>query len=156
MKQDRFLMVILGVIGLLVILAVVLFFIRQDPQDYVSDDNPKGVVHNFILALQKRDYQRAYTYLHDDENKPEIFDFQQSYLLVESEIVRTAVQLGEVDINGDQARVDLTIIHTNNDPFDQRGDQVIAAILTLQNGEWRIVNMPYPFWGWGWYIREGF
>ena len=37
MKQDRFLMIILGVIGLLVILAIVLFFVRQEPQEYGLD-----------------------------------------------------------------------------------------------------------------------
>jgi hypothetical protein len=154
MKQDRFLMIILGVIGLLVIFSVVLFFIRQEPQDYGFEDTPEGVVRNYLLALQKGDYHRAYAYLQDDENKPEFNEFQQSNLQVQEEISRTAVQLGEVEITGDQARVDLTIIHTNNGPFNRSWDQAGTALLTRQKGEWRIVNMPYPYWGWEWYIKE--
>ncbi len=154
MKQDRFLMIIVVVIGLLVIFAVTLFFIRQEPQDYGPENTPEGVVRNYLLALQKGDYQRAYTYLQDNENKPDFSKFQQSYLQIESEIDRAAVQLGEVEITGDQARVDLTIIHTSSDPFDRTWDQTAVALLTLQDGEWRIVNMPYPFWGWDWYVME--
>jgi hypothetical protein len=154
MKQDRFLMIILGVIGLLVISSVVLFFIRQEPQDYGLEDTPEGVVRNYILALQKGDHHRAYAYLQDDENKPAFTEFQQSNLQVQEEISRTAVQLGEVEITGDQARVGLTIIHTNGGPFNRSWDQVGTALLTLQKGEWRIINMPYPYWGWEWYIKE--
>ena len=154
MKQDRFLMIILGVIGLMILFAVVLFFIRQEPQDYGSDDTPEGVVRNYVLALQKGDYQRAYVYLQDEEDKPDFIAFQRSHLQDEEEIARAAVQLGDVVISGDQARVDMTIIHTSNDPFDRTWDETATALLTLQNGEWRIVHLPYPYWGWDWYIKE--
>jgi len=154
MKQDRFLMIILGGIGLLVIFAVVLFFIRQEPQDYGSEQNPEGVVRNYLLAIQKGDYQRAYLYLHEGEDKPDFALYQQSYLQSEGDIARAAVQLGEVEIVGNQARIDMIIIHTSNDPFSRTWDQAATALLTLQNGEWRIVNMPYPYWGWDWYIKE--
>jgi len=63
MKQDRFLLGILIFIGLLVIAALALFFIRQDSQVYVADDTPEGVTRNYALALQKQDFQRAYDYL---------------------------------------------------------------------------------------------
>jgi len=45
MKQDRFLVGILVGIGVLVVIALGLFFTRQDKQEYISDDTPKGVVH---------------------------------------------------------------------------------------------------------------
>jgi hypothetical protein len=154
MKQDRFLMIILSGIIFLVILAVVLFFIRQEPQAYGSEENPEGVVRNYILAVHNGDYQRAYRYLQEDSNKPEFTVFQQSYLQSESEVNRSAVQLGEVEIVGTQARVKMTIIHASNDPFSRTWDQTATALLSLQNGEWRIVSMPYPYWGWDWYIRE--
>ena len=59
MKQDRFLIVILGFILFLVVIAVGLFFIRQEPQTYGPEDSPEGVVRNFVLALQADDYSRA-------------------------------------------------------------------------------------------------
>lgn len=153
MKQDRFLMIILGVIGLLIVFALVLFYVRQEPQDYGPDDTPEGVIRNYVLALQKGDYQRAYGYLQEEENKPDFISFQ-SYLHNETEITRTAVQLGDVVISGDQARVDITVIHSSNDPFDRTWDETATALLTLQNGEWRVISMPYPYWGWDFYIKE--
>jgi hypothetical protein len=154
MKQDRFLLVILGVIGGLVVFAVVLFFIRKEPQTYGSDEIPEGVVRNYVLALQMEDYERAYAYLLEDEDKPTYDDFMQGFLRTKGELDRTAVQLGGVEISADQARVDLTIIHISNDPFDRTWDQAGTALLTLADGQWRIVSMPYPYWGWNWYPPE--
>jgi hypothetical protein len=153
MKQDRFLMIILGVIGFLVVVAVGLFFLRREPQDYGAEDSPDGVVRNYVLALQKGDYQRAYGYLQDAKDKPELTTFQQSLLKNEMEISRAAVQLGKVNIAGDNARVDITIIHSSNDPFDRTWDENTTALLTLQDGEWRIISMAYPYWGWDWYVK---
>lgn len=150
MKGDRFLAIILTVIGLLVVLAVVLFFVRQDPQEYGPDDVPEGVVRNYVLALQSGDYQRAYGYLQADQHKPDFTQFQQVLLQNRMEIP-PAVQLGNVDIIGSNAHVNLTVIHIQNEPFDRTWDETTTALLVLQDGEWRIASMPYPYWGWDWY-----
>jgi hypothetical protein len=155
MKQDRFLIAILGAIGVLVVLAVALFFVRQEPQSYGSNDTPEGVVRNYSLALQKSDYQNAYEHLQNTGNKPDFITFQQTFLRIEADISQSAIQLGEVDISGDNARVAITIIHSNNnDLFNRTWDENGTALLTLQDGEWRILSMPYPYWGWDWYIEK--
>ena len=59
MKQDRFLTGILVGIAVLVVVALVAFFIRKDTQSYVSDDVPEGVVHNYVLAVLNGDYEKA-------------------------------------------------------------------------------------------------
>jgi len=153
MKQDRFLMVILGVIGLSVVMAVVLFFVRQEPQDFGLEDTPDGVVRNYVLALHKGDYERAYGYLQDGDYKPDFAAFQQAFLQYEMDITRTAVQLNKTDITENNARVEVTIIHGNNDPFGRTWDENGIVLLNRQDGEWRIVSMPYPYWGWDWYIK---
>ena len=58
MKQDRFLTGILIGIGVLVVIALVVFFTRKDSQTYVSEDVPEGVVHNYVLAVLNKDYQK--------------------------------------------------------------------------------------------------
>ena len=63
MQRDRFLLAILAGIGILVIITLVLFFIRQGNTGYQDESTPAGVVNNYVLALQRRDYQRAFTYL---------------------------------------------------------------------------------------------
>ena len=151
MKNDRFLIVILSCISLFIVLAVGLFLVRQQPQGYGPEDTPDGVIRNYVLALQAGDYHRAYGYLQEGEQKPEFTLFQQAALRNETANSSVAVQLGEVSISGDHARVDINIVHFNNDPFNRSWDESAAALLTLQDGVWRITSMPYPYWGWDWY-----
>ena len=154
MKQDRFLFIIVGVIILLAILAIVLFFVRQEPQEYGPGDTPEGVIRNYVLALQKKDYKTAYGYLQDYEDKPTVTQFKQSFFTHNIDSTNTSVQIRTVDISGLDANVELILIHSSNDPFNRTWDENAAALLTRQNGEWRIVSMPYPFWGWDWYIEK--
>lgn len=151
MRRDRFLIGILCFIGFFMILAVILFLNRQEPQGYSPDDSPEGVVRNYVLAIQEGDYQRAYQYIQDGDNKPDFAQFQQALLQSETVISPAAVQLDEIIINENNARVGVTIIHIGADPFSRSWDENAAALLVLQDVEWRIVSMPYPYWGWDWY-----
>ncbi len=78
MKQDRFLTGILIGIGVLVLSALLVFFMRKDTQTYISEDQPEGVVHNYILAILNKDYEKAYGYLADLDNKPSFEEFRDS------------------------------------------------------------------------------
>jgi len=154
MKQDRFLLVILGGIGLLIVAAIVIFFVRGEPQGYGPEDTPEGVLRNYVISLQNGDFQRAHGYLQVVENQPSLTTFQQSLLRNEYDLTQAAIQLGDVKITGDDALVNITIIHSNNDPFNRTWTENTTGLLTLQEGEWRIVNMPYPYWGWDWYMEK--
>ena len=59
MKQDRFLTGILIGIAVLVVAALTLYFMRRQQAVYQPEDNPAGVVHNFVLALHNGEYERA-------------------------------------------------------------------------------------------------
>ena len=154
MKQDRFLMSILGFIGLLVIVALVLFFTRQEPQSYRSDETPEGVVWNYILAIQNEDFKRAYGYLQDADKKPGYAAFQQMLIGPGMDISQSGVQIGVARQTDDEATVELTIIHGGSGPFNQGWDENASAWLILQEGQWRIMSMPYPYWGWDWYVEK--
>lgn len=68
MKQsDKFLVAIVLVILGLVIATFVMVLIRPEPQ-YRPDDSAEAAVFNYILALQKEDYDRALSYLSKDVN----------------------------------------------------------------------------------------
>ena len=56
MRQDRFLTGILIGIGVLVIAALAVFFIRRDGQSYVAENTPEGVVHNYVVSKLNKDY----------------------------------------------------------------------------------------------------
>lgn len=61
-KADRFLIgIVVGIVVLVVVTLVVA--LRQPSPAYQPEDNPTGVAHNYLLALQQGDYARAYSYL---------------------------------------------------------------------------------------------
>src|SRR3972149_11028820 len=110
MKQDRFLMGILIFIGVLVVAALALFFFRQGSQVYGTEDTPEGVIRNYALALQKQDYQRAYSYLADKDNKPTYDTFSRAFLTHQVDVSSNALQVGNVQfISSGEATVSISV-----------------------------------------------
>lgn len=153
MKNDRFLNGLLVGIGVLIIIALVLFFVRQQSAEYLPDDTPNGVVHNFILSVLERDYERAYSYLPNDPEKPSYSLFQQELSRTSNETNQVNITIGEVFMDGEIANVQLSIRQSYEGPFNNLGRYTESAQLKKENGEWKIVSMPYPFWSWNWYTE---
>jgi hypothetical protein len=151
MKKDRFLIGILAGIGLLAVLAIVLFSLRKGQAVYVSEDNPKGVVQNYVLALYKMDYARAYGYLVDGTYKPTLEGFRQTYIVQRFDLSNYGLQVGEVNISSEIANVYVTLIYAGNGPFNDNNRNIQTAVLRQQGGAWKIENMPYPYWDYSWY-----
>lgn len=151
MKQDRFLIGILIAIGILVILSLALFFIRKDRLEYMSGDSPEAVVHNYALAVHEGDYQRAYGYLMEKEDKPTYEQFRQAFLTHQINVSQTGLRVGEVDIEGDEAIVQTTVMYFSDAPFSNGWSAQETAILKKQNGVWKLAQMPSAYWGWDWY-----
>lgn len=155
MKQDRFLTGILIGIGVLVVVALAVFFTRKDTQTYVSDDTPEGVVHNYVLAVLDKDYEKAYGYLADLEYKPTYEEFRRAFLNKEVNPDGQAVDIGESTITGDEAVVDLALIYTSTDLFSTGYRNQQTASLVKQNGAWKLSSMPqYNFWAYNWYVEQ--
>jgi hypothetical protein len=154
MKQDRFLTGILVGIGLLVVIALAVFFTRKDSQTYVSDDTPEGVVHNYVLAVLNKDYEKAYSYLAEMNHKPIYADFRRSFLNGEVNPANQAVDIGTSEIIGDTATVELQLISNPSDPFSTSYRNIQTADLVRQDGAWKLTLMPqYNFWGYNWYVE---
>lgn len=152
MKQDRFLIGILIGIALLVLIAVGLFLARGGEQDYGLDDTPQGVVRNYVLALEKGDFQRAYSYLYDAPDKPDFDQFRQSFLTRRLDTTSAALQIGQVREAGNQVTVELVVIRGGSGPFNDVYRENNSALLELDSaGAWKIVNLPFPYWNWDWY-----
>lgn len=151
MKQDKFLIGILIGIGVLILLALGLFFTRQDERDYVVEAGPEGVVHNYVLAVLNKDYQKAYGYLAGLEHKPAYEEFRQSFFNGTVNPGDVGLEIGSVEIHGDEAVVTLSIYYSNTDPFSSRYTNEDRALLVEQNGEWKLNSMPYNFWDYNWY-----
>lgn len=151
MKQDRFLLGILVGIGILVVVALTLFFTRQDTQEYISDDTPEGVVHNYALALYRGDHEKAYGYLAEAENKPTYNEFRESLFDAYLNPGEAGLEIGEADIEGDQAFVVLNLVYGPSGPFSSGYSNSGTARLERQDGEWKLLEMPYSFWAYNWY-----
>ena len=151
MKQDRFLTGILIGIAVLIVVALTVFFSRKDNLNYVADDTPEGVVQNYVVALHKRDFDKAYGYLADLENKPTQEQFHQSFLNHSIDPVNAGVEVGKAEIVGSSASVSLNLIYGQSDPFSSGYRNTDYAQLVLQNGAWKIKQMPNNFWAYDWY-----
>ena len=152
MKQDRFLTGILIGIGVLVVVALAVFFSRKDTQTYIAEDTPEGVVHNYVLAVLNKDYEKAYGYLADLKNKPTYEEFRRPFLNGFVNPENTAVDVGQSEVSGDVASVEVSQIYNQNDPFSSGYRDTQRAILVRQNGAWKLSNMPaYTFWDYSWY-----
>lgn len=152
MKQDKFLTGILIGIGALILLALALFFLRKDSQrEYMTDSTPEGVTHNYVLAVLNKDYQKAYGYLADLENKPTYEQFRQSFFNGMVNPSDAGVEIGAAEISGDEAVVTLSVYYSANSPFESRYASQDRALLVKQDGAWKLSAMPYNFWFYDWY-----
>lgn len=151
MKQDRFLLGIVIGIGVLAVVALGLFFMRQNTEEYSNANTPEAVAHDYVLALTNRDYEKAYGYLADLEHKPTYAEFRQSFFnrMVDPEGV--GVDVGKAEINGDEATVEINLIYSSSDPFSSNYSNTDRAQLVQQKGEWKLSSMPYNFWDYNWY-----
>ena len=159
-STDKFLIGIVVGIVLLVVAAFVVTLTRPEPT-YQAEDTPEGVAHNYLLALQKQDYQRAYGYLSPTlkgypvsaerfagnvEDSSWLFRLDtDTTLAVESARVtgnRAAAQVRESRFDGGGL-------------FDSSQSTTIFEIkLQLENGQWKIVDADYYF-AWCWRHSEG-
>ncbi len=154
MKQDRFLTGILIGISLLVVIALTVFFTRKDSQTYVAEDVPEGVIHNYMVAILNKDYEKAYGYLADLEHKPTLDAFRQSFLNGSVNPNNAAVDIGGSNVSGEEASVEVAMIYNPSDPFSSGYRDSQRAILVKQNGAWKISSMPtYYFWDYSWYSQ---
>lgn len=151
MKQDRFLLTIVCLIGLLVIIALVLFFTHRGKQNYQPEGSPQAVVHNYVLALQKEDYTRAYGYLAEGKKKPTLSEFRHAFIARQLDTSRTALQIGNTKIDANEALVSLTLIQSGGGPFDDTYRMTESAILIFDGDVWKLSSMPHPYWNVDWY-----
>ncbi len=151
MKQDRFLIAILAIVGILMIVALGLFFIRQGSREYGADDTPEGVVRNYVIAISNEDFERAYSYLLDLPVKPDYPEFRQPFLVSRLETSNVSVRMTDTNIASDEAIVKLILTHGGTQPFQGSWSEPGSAILVLQNENWKLTDMPYPYWEWDWY-----
>jgi hypothetical protein len=151
LKIDRFLVGILVGIGLLVIVALALFFMRRGEAQYTSENTPQGIIQNYVLALQKKDFEKAYGYLADEYGKPEFGKFRDYFVTSFESYNRAGLTFGTSSQSGDTAFVTVVIQQNFGGPFNEMSRNHETVDLVNQDGKWKIKRFPNPFWGYDWY-----
>jgi hypothetical protein len=156
LRQDRFLLAILVGLAVLAVVAVVAVVAGHPEADYLDEATPAAIVHNYVLALQNGDADRAYSYLADLPTTPTRLEFGSSYVITEAATSRTSLEIGQTVIDGDQAIVDLTVTTSYGGIFflDPSYSTGSPARLAREDGAWRLVEMPYPWWDYAWTVEE--
>jgi hypothetical protein len=150
MKKDRFLFGIILAISLLVIVTLAIFIQRTRREVYLGDDHPENVIHNYVLALNLRDYQKAYSYLADGEAKPSFEHFAAPFQNGSLDVFHESIEIGRANQTPDQEIVAVSLAGMSGGlfmGFDRLSDQVE---LIRQNEAWKINRMPYPFFEFEW------
>ena len=152
MRQDRFLTAILIGIAVLIVAALAVFFTRQDKGSYAGENTPDGVVHNYVLAVMNKDYERAYSYLADLTYKPTFDEFRQAFAVGRLNPAGNGIQIGKSSVTGNDATVEVDMVSQPGDPFSSGYNNVGMAQLVRQGGAWKISSMPtYNLWDYSWY-----
>lgn len=151
MKQDRFLLGILAGILILIVLALVLFFLRQGQAGYVAEeDTPGAVLNNYVTAIDRQDFQRAYSYLAESPNKPALSVFRSTILNGRAGSRPVGLEIGDAQIDVNEAIVRVTVVRVSGGPLADTYREPQTATLERQGGSWKITGMAYPYWDWSW------
>ena len=138
MKNDKFLVgIIIGIIAL-VIVALLIFLTRQDDAlTYQPEDQPQDVVFNYLLALDKGEYEKAYLYLAEIPNKPSLAQFRQSIAISRGEY-DNAVKISDQEIDGQTATVNVVTQTSGGGLFNDSYQYSETAI--LENVKWELAD----------------
>ncbi|HRV95562.1 MAG TPA: hypothetical protein P5526_25635 [Anaerolineae bacterium] len=159
MKNDKFLIgIVIGIVVLVIVSLTVVLLRRPGEESYIADDTPAGVVHNYYLALQRKDYEKAYSYLSDDlKSKPDLDKFIRD-LDNYGRQSDASLQIGETTQTDGHAQVDVAITtYRAGGIFDSNTytDRNTAYLQATPDGSgWWLTQFPYPYWGYDWDNEE--
>lgn len=143
-RTDRFVLAVSGIVLLLIALAVgsVALAQRREPPR-LSDTSPTGVVYNYLAALDREEYETAYSYLSSSTRawiSLDEFRRRAPRLSMSPPGRTTSASLSNERITGDRARV--TIAVTTFYPSGPFGGNEYTRTdeldLVREGGAWKI------------------
>jgi hypothetical protein len=159
---DRFLVGIVALAVVLVGVVLAVALMGGNRAAYRPDDTPQGVAHNYLLALQRQDYERAHGYLYrwmksypldvnaferDVKSKSHSFGYG-------ADSVSLAIE--DVNVTGDKAEI--VVRRTGSRPAGLFGDVEYSTTfpmsLRIDEGAWKITNSG-EYWANCWLWPQG-
>jgi len=157
---DKFLLAI--VIGaILLVIIVFIITLTKPKQNYLPENTPEGVAHNYLFALEKGDYPRAYSYLspgvkgYPEDSDEFIISIEDNSFQFNLDSI-TSLQFESV-FSGEET----AIINIKETTFSEGGifgsseyTRSFEMNLDLENGEWKITESDRYF-AWCWGMEDG-
>jgi hypothetical protein len=138
-------------IGVIATVSLVLLT-KGDEVELLQEDTPQGIVQRYLIAIQEKNYQKAYNYLSFDPlQKISTYDDWLRMVIGELQISNQSTwkaTLGKITQNVDNATVEVTIdTFRPRAPFeDPLHSQQIIFQLSKINGKWVITSPTYIYW----------
>ena len=161
--SGKFLNVIMAAAGSLVLLAVIVFGLRDNLPAYTNENTPFGVVNDFLTAILREDYPKAYTFLAEWPEKPAFTQFEQrvhglngyQYCIEISDYPApypgyTVIQIYTYNCQGERWQINWDTIKPEVNPNTTPNDAELVQV----NGEWKIRRMPLPWWQENWFSQQ--
>ena len=166
---DKRLIVIVAGTVILVAVLFILTRLHSKAPEYQADDTPQGVVYNYVLAMQLKDYGRAYSYLSStlpgyptggqfaiDAERSNANIYHPPYEAIwHADDVSPIIE--SVEIDGDMAQVLVRMTPTGRGDLFDRGQGSYAFYVSLerQDGAWKI-SYSESYWFDCWHSPVGF
>lgn len=148
--------IIIGIIGAIVLLAIVMFAVTLKNSTYQTEDKPENIAFNYLFAIQHKEYERAYGYLSPniDGYPKDVNAFIEGLSHAISLLGDSSATLEIDSVNRNGARVNVNITIKKFDYGGILGSGYITEhpVVTLQqdiNGEWKIIDSR-GYWGSCW------
>lgn len=158
-SSDRLLWGIVGGAVLLAIIAAVVVFMRTEPE-YRTGNDPDDVVFNYILALERGDYERAYSYL-----SPTLPGYPKNVQQLRTQIPPSQFSDDDVSymvvdskVNGDYATVLVreTIVYRTDLISVSQSTNTITMELVRTDTGWQLIGGGGSWiWEWCWEDKGG-
>ncbi|MBI4281867.1 MAG: hypothetical protein HY672_00040 [Chloroflexi bacterium] len=142
-------MAVAGVVVALILVSVVVALVNpRGAAETLSEDTPEGIVQQFILAVQDRDYSLAHSYLSDELKKTcTITQMEErSYWPVDTLEDNRIALLDTEELSDGRVRVRVRVTQVNvSPPFGMNEySHEERYVLAQENGNWRLVEPPWP------------
>jgi len=157
---DKILIGIVVGIVLLIIVALVVALTQSEPT-YQSENTPEAVAHNYLLALQKEEFEEAYSYLYPDlKGYPESLEKFEEQIQDNSWSFRldrdVTLSVESTKVTGDRATVEVLESSFYGGGLFDSGQSTYDFDMELRqvDNEWKIIESDWYF-AWCWDRLEG-
>ena len=150
-SSRRWLFIFAIVIGVLVIATVSLVLLTKGNKvTLLPEDSPQGTVQRYLMAIQEKDYQKAFGYLSFSPTD-KITSFSDWLMMVGPQSSSQSVwraTLGTVTENENNATVEINIdtLHSGGLFGDSQFSQQINFLLIKKGNSWFITSPNYIYW----------